>query len=84
MGWIEYQDLILLGIAASLLGGFSLALLTPVELRSGVFMGSAIATVFIYDAVFRNPPLPESDPRLTVSTIVWHIYLLLIAVSFLV
>ena len=78
---IAYQDLILLGIAASVLGGIALSVITTIDFRIGLFMGSAIATIFIYHAMFRNPPVADTDPLLERSAIVWHVYLLMLALG---
>ena len=78
---MEYYDAIIAGIAASLLGGVALAVLTPVSVQTGVFLGAGGATLFMYDAMIRHPPLPRSDPRVAVSALVWHAVVLVFAVA---
>ena len=78
---LEYYDRILLGIAGSLLGGVLLAVLTSLALHVGIFAGTVVATVFVYDAMFRNPPLPATDPRVAAAAIVWHAVLGILAIA---
>lgn len=81
METFAYQDLILIGIAGSILGGILISLLTTIGLQTGVFLGSAVATIFMYDALFRNPPLPRKDPRMQASAILWHAFLLVVLLA---
>ncbi|RQG95481.1 hypothetical protein [Natrarchaeobius chitinivorans] len=78
---VEHYDKVLAGIAGSLLGGVLLGLLTSVSFSAGLFAGTLVATLFVYDAMFRNPPLPPSDPRVAASAIVWHAILFGVAVA---
>lgn len=70
---VEYYDRVIIGIAGSLAGGFLLSTFTPIGLLTGVFLGSLVATMFMYDAMFRNPPLPRTDPRVAMGALVWHV-----------
>lgn len=72
-----YYDKVLVAIAASLGGGFLAGLLTSYPLRVGVLAGALVATVCIYDAVFRNPPRPVS-PRAKAAAVVWHAVLVML------
>ncbi|RQH02429.1 hypothetical protein [Natrarchaeobius oligotrophus] len=69
---VEHYDKVLAGIAGSLLGGVLLSYVTAVSLTGGLFVGTLVATLFVYDAMFRNPPIPPSDPRVVATAIVWH------------
>lgn len=56
---VEYYDMVLGGIAGSLLGGILLGLLTPIQFATGVLFGAVMALLFVLDATVRNPPAPE-------------------------
>ncbi|MFP8953695.1 hypothetical protein ACLI4Z_12090 [Natrialbaceae archaeon A-arb3/5] len=78
---LNYYDKILVGIAGSLLGGILLSVVTALAFQTGLFIGTAVATLFVYDAMFRNPPLPASDPRVAAMAILWHAVLLMLALA---
>lgn len=78
---LDYYDRVLAGIAASLLGGLLLGVVTTIQLHTGLFLGALAATGFVYDAMFRNPPLPATDPRTVATVIVWHVTLLGLALA---
>ncbi|NGM70570.1 hypothetical protein G6M89_16435 [Natronolimnobius sp. AArcel1] len=78
---LDYYDKIIVGIAGSLLIGVVLGSLTAIGFQTGLFVGTVIATLFVYDAIFRNPPLPASDPRVVATAIVWHALLAILAVA---
>ena len=78
---ISRYDKILIGIAASLLGGLVLGLVTTLQFHVGVFFGALVATVFVYDAMFRNPPLPATHPERALAAIVWHAILFVLALA---
>ncbi|THE64317.1 hypothetical protein D8Y22_13640 [Salinadaptatus halalkaliphilus] len=78
---IDYYDKIIVAIAGSLLGGAFLGLLTGLGFQTGLFIGTLIATLFVYHAIFRNPPLPTTDPRVAATAIVWHAFLVVIAAT---
>lgn len=69
---LSYYDALVLAIAASLAGGLLVGVLTPIGLNTGVLAGSLVSTVFLYEALFRNPPVPRGDPRVAATAIVWH------------
>jgi len=72
----DYYDKIIVGIAGSLLG-----ILTNIALHTGLFVGTLVATLLVHDTVFRNPPLPATDPRVAAATIVWHVFFGIVAVA---
>ena len=72
---VDYYDRILVAIAGSVLGGIVLGVTTAMPFRVGLFVGTVVATVFVYDAMFRNPPLPATNPRVATAAIVWHAFL---------
>ncbi|TYL36527.1 hypothetical protein CV102_22150 [Natronococcus pandeyae] len=78
---ISRHDKILIGIAASLLGGVVLGLVTTLQFHIGIFFGALVATVFVYDAMFRNPPLPTGQPKRMAAAIVWHAVLFVLALA---
>lgn len=68
---LSYYDKIVGAIAVSLLGGLLLGILTSIAFHIGVFLGALTATVFMFDALFRNPPLPVGDPKVAATAIIW-------------
>ncbi len=77
IGFDRY-DVILTAIAASLLGGASLGLATALTVRTGIAAGALVATLLIYEAIYRNPPLPPSDARIRAALVVWHVGLVVL------
>ncbi|MDG5760166.1 hypothetical protein QA600_12540 [Natronococcus sp. A-GB1] len=65
-------DWILLAIAIALVGGGLIGALTPVPMEYGLAAAFVLATPFVYDAMFRNPPLPASDFQRAAAAIIWH------------
>ncbi|MDG5760214.1 hypothetical protein QA600_12795 [Natronococcus sp. A-GB1] len=47
----------------------------------GVFYGALVATVFVYNAMFRNPSLPTAQPKRAAAAIVWHAFLFVLALT---
>jgi len=67
----DYYDKVIAGIAGSILG-MLLGIVTALGMTTGLFAGTLVATLLVYDAMFRNPPLPATDPRVAASIVVWH------------
>lgn len=63
---------VLASIAALLVAGGLVSLHTAVALHQGLVAGALLATVFIYDALFRNPPVSPTDPTAVVAVLLWH------------
>ncbi|WP_049892944.1 hypothetical protein [Natronococcus jeotgali] len=78
---VDYYDRVLAGIAASLAGGLALGVATSLQLHTGVFVGALVATAFVYDAMFRNPPLPTAEPERAAAVLVWHAVLFALALA---
>lgn len=79
---VDYYDKILVGIAASLLGGVVLGIMTPIAFNVELVAGTLVATLFVYAGTFRNPPLPETDPQVKVAAVAWHAVLLVETIAF--
>lgn len=73
---MERYDWILLGIFVALAGGGLVGVLTTVPMEYGLAAGFLMATPFVYDAMFRSPPLPSDDFHRATAAIVWHLLLL--------
>ncbi len=78
---LSYYDALILAIAASLAGGLLVGVAAPIGLSTGVLAGSLVATVFLYEALFRNPPVPRGDPRVAATAIVWHALVAVLAMA---
>ncbi|MGM0398967.1 MAG: hypothetical protein ACQEQY_08235 [Halobacteriota archaeon] len=72
---MTYYDGVLIAIAVSLAAGIVVGIVTEFPVRIGLLLGSLVATVFVYDAIFRNPPRPAPSGRAKAGAIVWHAYL---------
>ena len=81
MAELDYYDVVLVGIATSLLAGVLLGLLTPVPTEVGIVAGTVGATLFVYAGLFRNPPLPEPDARTATAAVVWHLIALVVILA---
>jgi len=81
---VEYYDAILVAIVGCVLGGLAVSLLTGIGTRAGLFAGTLVATVFVYDAIFRHPPLPPTEPVVAVPLVVWHVVVLVLGVGVVV
>lgn len=72
---MERYDWILLAIFLALTGGGVLGILTPVPVEYGLAAGFVIATPFVYDAMFRHPPIPSDEYSRVTAALVWHVLL---------
>lgn len=72
---LSYYDKILAAITVSLGGGVVAGVITPYSLRVGLLAGALLATLFVYDAAFRNPPRPVPSQRAKAAVLVWHVFL---------
>lgn len=77
---VDYYDKVVAAIAASLLGGGLLGAVTPLAFHVGLLAGTLVATAFVYDALFRRPPLPATHPKMAATAVGWHLFLLLLVV----
>lgn len=78
---MHYYDKILVAIAGSVLGGLILGVTTALGLNGGLFLGTVVATVFVYDAMFRHPPLPTEDRTTAAMAVLWHAFVLVTAIA---
>lgn len=78
---LTYYDKILAAIAASLGGGAVAGIVTDIRVRVGLLAGALLATIFVYHAMFRNPPRPDLSSRTKAATIVWHVFLGLLVLT---
>lgn len=84
MDWgpsLTYYDKILAVIAVSLSGGALVGVITDLRLRVGLLAGALIATLFVYHAMFRNPPRPAPSPQAKAAAIGFHVLLWALLVS---
>jgi len=57
---------------ASLLVGAAVGLHPAVRFNVGLLGGAVVATVFLWDAIVRHPPVPTSEPGYAAAAVVWH------------
>lgn len=72
---LNYYDKILAAVAASLGAGAMAGMLTAVSFNDALLSGALFATVFVYHALFRNPPRPVPSSKGKAAAIVWHAFL---------
>lgn len=72
---LGYYDKILAAIAASLGVGTLVGAITAVSFRVGLLAGALVGTIFVYDALFRNPPRPAPVPQAKAAAVLWHVFL---------
>lgn len=83
-GSLDYYDKILVAIAASLSGGALAGTITDLRLRVGLLAGAVVATIFVYHALFQNPPRPIPSRQAKATAIVWHAFVgILLVLTFL-
>ncbi|AFZ74064.1 hypothetical protein [Natronobacterium gregoryi] len=75
MARLSYYDKLLVAIAGSLALGMAIGLATPVAFLSGLAAGAIVATIFVYEAMFRNPPIPTESVQYKAAAIAWHAFL---------
>lgn len=75
---LDYYERLLVAIAGSVTLGAAVGVLPVVEFYHGVAAGSLVATVFLYEALFRNPPIPPSDGRIVAGAACWHLFVLVV------
>ncbi len=78
---LEYYDKLLLAIAGSLAAGTAIGLFTAVSLSTGVAGGAIVATIFVYDAMFRSSPVSPTDPETVAAAIVWHAFVIAVVLG---
>ncbi|APX96772.1 hypothetical protein [Natronorubrum daqingense] len=81
MASLEYYDKLLLAIAGSLILGVVIGVTTSVAVSTGIAGGSVVATVFVYEAIFRNPPGPVTSAQVKATAVVWHAFLVVTIVA---
>lgn len=77
---IDYYDALLAGIIIALGAGASLSMHESIALHHGLAVGSVVATIILFEIIFRNPPVDRSTTQQGLSAIViatWVITILL-------
>lgn len=73
---MEYYDRLLGGMLASLLVGAAVGLHPAVRFNVGLLGGAVVATVFLWDAIVRRPPIPTSEPGYAAAAVIWHVVII--------
>lgn len=66
---VGYYDKLIVAVPTVLLVGILLSLLEPVDLHQGLAVGSFLATILLYEAIVRNPPVEPTPADVTASII---------------
>ncbi|QSW99593.1 hypothetical protein [Haloterrigena alkaliphila] len=74
MPHLDYYDKLLFAIVGSLGLGAALGLATSIAFPAGLAGGALIVTLFVYDAMFRHPPIPTKSTRVRTAAIGWHAF----------
>ena len=67
---VSYYDRLLVAIAAAVLAGTASGLHPAVAPHVGLAGGSLVSTVFLYEALFRNPPTRPTRSTTAASVVV--------------
>lgn len=67
---VSYYDQLLVAIAAAILAGAASGLHPAVAPHVGLAGGSLVSTVFLYEALFRNPPTRPTQSTSAASAVV--------------
>ncbi|AKH97008.1 hypothetical protein HLASF_0509 [Halanaeroarchaeum sulfurireducens] len=78
---LDYYDQILLAIAAVMIAGTAVGLHPLVEFHQGLASGSLVATLFLYEILFRNPPTEPTTSTTAASVVVGSSWLLTLMLS---
>ena len=78
---VERYDWLLFAIAVTLVAGWVVGVVTSVPLSTSVAAGVLAATPFVYDALFRHPPVPAGRAGRATFAIAWHAVLAVALVS---
>ena len=81
---VDYYDWILFAIAAALTAGGIVGIVTGVPMRIALAGSVLVATPFVYDALFRNPPIPADRADRTMAAVAWHAVLVWALLALLV
>ncbi|AUX07892.1 hypothetical protein AArcSl_0237 [Halalkaliarchaeum desulfuricum] len=66
---VDYYDKLLAAVPAALALGALASLLDPLGFHQGLALGSLAATIILYEAIVRNPPIEPTAANVTASTI---------------
>jgi hypothetical protein len=78
---LDYYDQILLAIAAVMIAGAAMSIHPLIGFHQGLAAGSLIATVFLYEILFRNPPTEPTASTTAASVVVGISWLLTLILS---
>lgn len=78
---LDYYDQILLAIAAVMIAGAATSLHPLIEFHQGLAAGSLVATLFLYEILFRNPPTEPTTSTTAASAVVGISWLLTLVLS---
>lgn len=78
---LDYYDRVLLAIAAVMIAGAALSVHPLVEVHQGLAGGSLVATLFLYEILFRNPPTEPTTSTTAASVAVGVSWLLTLMLS---
>ncbi|ESS03614.1 MAG: hypothetical protein A07HR67_02012 [uncultured archaeon A07HR67] len=77
---LDYYDTVLLAIAAVMIAATAVSVHPLIAMYEGLAAGSLVATVFLYEILFRKPPTEPTTSTTAASVVVgigWLLTLLL-------
>lgn len=78
---LDYYDQILLAIAAVMIAGAAMSIHPRIEVHQGLAGGSLVATLLLYEILFRNPPTEPTTSTTAASVVVGISWLLTLILS---
>jgi len=78
---LDYYDQILIAVAAVMIAGVAVSIHPLIAVHQGLAGGSLVATLFLYEILFRNPPTEPTTSTTTASVVVGISWLLTLVLS---
>jgi hypothetical protein len=78
---LDYYDQMLIAIAAVMLAGVAASVHPLIEIHQGLAGGSLVATLFLYEILFRNPPTEPTTSTTAAPAVVGSSWLLTLILS---
>jgi len=78
---LDYYDRVLIAIAAVMIAGAAMSTHPLIELQQGLAAGSLVATLLLYEILFRNPPTEPTTSTTAATAVVGISWLLTLMLS---
>lgn len=79
---VDYYDKLLAAVPIALGVGAAIGVLAPVPFHQGLAVGCLLATMLLYEAIVRNPPVKPTPGNVTASVITGLSWVVVLVASF--